>query len=186
MKYVYIANDNHIKHYGIKGQQWGKRRFQNEDGTLTEAGRRRYLDGSSQIGPSPFKVTNPIGPLTGKHQGTTYTIAPNRPSLQFNTGVRPDMADTYVRVMNNPNATAEDRAKAWDSYMRLAKENPSVAKAAVDKHISKIAKESVANVSPTKTTVSKVSNAVKNVADQAVAYWTTGAKQISNLFKKKK
>ena len=31
-----------LAHYGIKGQSWGIRRFQNEDGTLTEEGRRRY------------------------------------------------------------------------------------------------------------------------------------------------
>lgn len=29
-------------HHGIKGMHWGIRRFQNEDGTLTAAGRRRY------------------------------------------------------------------------------------------------------------------------------------------------
>lgn len=34
-------------HHGIKGQKWGLRRFQNEDGTLTEAGKARYNpDGS--------------------------------------------------------------------------------------------------------------------------------------------
>ena len=30
-----------IRHHGILGQRWGVRRFQNEDGTLTPAGRRR-------------------------------------------------------------------------------------------------------------------------------------------------
>ena len=29
-------------HYGIEGQKWGLRRYQNDDGTLTEAGRLRY------------------------------------------------------------------------------------------------------------------------------------------------
>lgn len=29
-------------HHGIKGQRWGLRRFQNEDGSLTEAGMKRY------------------------------------------------------------------------------------------------------------------------------------------------
>ena len=29
-------------HHGIKGQKWGVRRFQNEDGSWTEAGQKRY------------------------------------------------------------------------------------------------------------------------------------------------
>lgn len=29
-------------HHGIKGQKWGIRRFQNEDGTLTAAGKKKY------------------------------------------------------------------------------------------------------------------------------------------------
>lgn len=31
-----------LYHHGIKGMKWGVRRFQNEDGTLTEAGKLRY------------------------------------------------------------------------------------------------------------------------------------------------
>lgn len=35
-------SSSNIEHSGIKGQKWGVRRFQNEDGTLTEAGKERY------------------------------------------------------------------------------------------------------------------------------------------------
>jgi len=31
-----------LYHHGIKGQRWGIRRFQNEDGTLTAEGKQRY------------------------------------------------------------------------------------------------------------------------------------------------
>ena len=35
--------NNYLFHDGIKGMRWGVRRYQNPDGTLTEAGRERYL-----------------------------------------------------------------------------------------------------------------------------------------------
>lgn len=34
--------ENWLAHHGIPGQKWRVRRFQNEDGTLTEEGRERY------------------------------------------------------------------------------------------------------------------------------------------------
>lgn len=33
---------DYIMHHGIKGQRWGVRRYQNEDGSLTSAGQNRY------------------------------------------------------------------------------------------------------------------------------------------------
>lgn len=37
-----IRNNDDLVHHGIKGQKWGIRRYQNEDGSLTEAGKKRY------------------------------------------------------------------------------------------------------------------------------------------------
>lgn len=33
---------NELQHHGIKGQKWGVRRYQNKDGTLTTAGKKRF------------------------------------------------------------------------------------------------------------------------------------------------
>lgn len=33
--------ENTLSHHGIKGQRWGVRRFRNEDGSLTPAGKKR-------------------------------------------------------------------------------------------------------------------------------------------------
>lgn len=39
-----------LQHYGIKGQKWGQRRFQEENGTYTAAGRERYRKSSGTTG----------------------------------------------------------------------------------------------------------------------------------------
>ena len=40
--------DDYLQHYGIKGMHWGIRRFQNADGSLTAAGKKRYGSGDSE------------------------------------------------------------------------------------------------------------------------------------------
>lgn len=37
-----IPFSGELYHHGIKGQKWGVRRFENQDGTLTAAGKQRY------------------------------------------------------------------------------------------------------------------------------------------------
>ena len=34
--------ESSLQHYGIKGMKWGVRRYQNKDGTLTDAGKKLY------------------------------------------------------------------------------------------------------------------------------------------------
>lgn len=69
-------------HYGIPGQRWGVRRFQNEDGTLTPAGKERYSDGFIPL-PSPDRSAANTSRYTTEYQqskANTVKRTSGRPS----------------------------------------------------------------------------------------------------------
>lgn len=62
-----------LTHNGIKGQRWGVRRFQNEDGSLTQAGKDRYKKINSTLGGAK-KITDASSKLTDSAKNLSDSI----------------------------------------------------------------------------------------------------------------
>ena len=71
---------NELYHHGILGQRWGIRRYQNKDGTLTAAGKRRAdklrneyltLTGKSQVRGNKTKATSNTDETTSKKKSVS-------------------------------------------------------------------------------------------------------------------
>lgn len=50
MDTTYVLGPNgELYHWGIKGMKWGQRRYQNKDGSLTKAGKKRYAQEEAKL-----------------------------------------------------------------------------------------------------------------------------------------
>lgn len=63
--YIYLNGE--LYHYGVKGMKWGVRRYQNKDGSLTNAGKRRYskelyrqIESSGRQGKSWYAISDDL------------------------------------------------------------------------------------------------------------------------------
>lgn len=55
-------NSTQLKHHGVVGQKWGVRRYQNKDGSLTAAGKKRAgkADGKTEKKPAAKPAAKPV------------------------------------------------------------------------------------------------------------------------------
>lgn len=78
---------NNLEHYGIPGMKWGVRRYMNKDGSLTDAGKKRY--GPTGTGGSPKRMTKDFNDLDKSYANFEARRRSNA-----------DVAARYARRMN--------------------------------------------------------------------------------------
>lgn len=76
------TDGSELCHYGIEGQKWGIRRYQNEDGTLTEAGKNRYAKLESKINRAEEKIRK----LSLKRERQSRTLLPKAQKYRMKAG----------------------------------------------------------------------------------------------------
>ena len=75
--------DNKLIHWGIKGQKWGVRRYENPDGTLTKAGMKRYHRGQylNDIGHKRFAVKSAWSAATAAALVYSLSVRKNKMNM---------------------------------------------------------------------------------------------------------
>lgn len=77
--------ENSLCHYGVKGQKWGDRRFQNLDGTYTALGERRRLETLARTG----TTVRPTSALASRQQAARTGNVVRVNSVNRNTTSKP-------------------------------------------------------------------------------------------------
>lgn len=126
MTYYYAGleySSNDLVHHGIKGQRWGIRRFQNEDGSLTKEGKERYGNDVTKV---PGKVLRKQYGYMLKTSNKNYKqIEKEREEELKNDPVVKEMAKyAQKNEKRNPfeRMTKEEKQYASDLSKRFLKE----------------------------------------------------------------
>lgn len=73
---------NELYHHGIRGQRWGVRRYQNPDGTLTNAGKKRIAKDVNSLKENGPKAIKKTGKFIGKHRAEIQAYKENSKNIK--------------------------------------------------------------------------------------------------------
>lgn len=109
MQLIYCSDS--LEHHGVKGQKWGVRRYQNADGSLTSAGKKRY--GVSSLSKKGVRIANSADRYI-------YNIEKQRSKTAMRRNkVREKIAKKYDKKINKLSENPEQHS---DSIKALTKE----------------------------------------------------------------
>ena len=108
--YYAVERSSYLSHHGILGQKWGVRRYQNDDGTLTAAGRERYKSDANKRFDAMLKAYK-VNKYAKQLDGPCKKLSEARDELIK------DEDEYFERARKNPEQFQKDVKKAMDTYI---------------------------------------------------------------------
>lgn len=110
-----LYDDLYLAHHGIKGQRWGIRRYQNKDGSLTEAGKERYKNILSKTGSYYYRNPNNVYRMTNnvvKIDSNTDLIKKNTRLTRATTSAK-ETLDEKAKYLTLTDLNESENYAAW-------------------------------------------------------------------------
>lgn len=151
----------YIQHHGILGQKWGVRRFQNKDGSLTNAGRKRYHVSDKERNKSKTHIDNFVRGYGTKQQESEKQYAKKQMDYYKKLGVEGykkkiigyDEDDDIVKDMYNEELRGYEKVfKEADVFIKN----------------SRIMEQKISNIDLTSTKYRKVKKLVREYHNEMI------------------
>lgn len=111
-----MNDSQYLQHYGILGQKWGMRRFQNPDGSLTEEGKKRYGQvNNGRLNTGLKNLAKKINKSTDKIESRTAPIAQPKVEMTNEEIVKSGKAST---VLENASRLSTQELQAANARIR--------------------------------------------------------------------
>lgn len=107
--------ENELKHYGILGQKWGVRRYQNSDGTLTSLGKQRYSYDKPRLNAGGGRLN--------------LRVSSNRIGDSYGSDKSNRMSKSVVKTLEKQSRKARDMSNAYTNISERQKNKGNKVKA---------------------------------------------------------